>query len=135
MCRGHRSKRSRQKHPAETARWHVSSDEWFPRSAWKGHRAGGVRNGGTALIVSHNAFLVSRLCQKALWLEGGKLLRFDMAQDVCQAYYLYVRKLERAPQGGSGASVQGRRWGSGEIRICSVRVLDSENKEESSFFR
>jgi len=99
------------------------------------HLQGFLRNGGTALIVSHNAFLVSRLCQKALWLEGGKLLRFDMAQDVCQAYYLYVRKLERAPQGGSGASVQGRRWGSGEIRICSVRVLDSENKEESSFFR
>jgi ABC-type polysaccharide/polyol phosphate transport system ATPase subunit len=99
------------------------------------HLQGFIRNGGAALVVSHNTFLVSRLCQKALWLEQGKLLRFDVAQDVCRAYERYVRQLERVQQGGPRAAVQGHRWGSGEVLIRSVRVLDNEDREESSFFR
>lgn len=99
------------------------------------HLQGFLRNGGTALVVSHNAFLISRLCRKALWFEQGRLHQFDGAPEVCRAYELYVRQLERVPQGGAGASGQGRRWGSGEVRIRSVRILDKEAREESSFFR
>ncbi len=99
------------------------------------HLQGFLRNGGTALVVSHNAFLISRLCRKALWLEQGKVRQFGAAQDVCRAYELYVRELERVSQGRPGADGPDRRWGSGEIRIRSVRVLDHEKKEETSFFR
>jgi lipopolysaccharide transport system ATP-binding protein len=99
------------------------------------HLQGFLRNGGTALVVSHNAFLISRLCQRALWLDQGKLLRFDTAQEICRAYDLSVRQSERALQSGAGAAGQDRRWGSGEIRIRSVRVLNSDEKEESCFFR
>ncbi|TLY27606.1 MAG: ABC transporter ATP-binding protein, partial [Nitrospirae bacterium] len=69
-----------------------------------------ISDGGTALVVSHNTFLLGRLCQKILWLENGKLLQFDSAQTVCRAYDQYVRRLESARCEQAGRRGDGERW-------------------------
>jgi lipopolysaccharide transport system ATP-binding protein len=94
-----------------------------------------IGNGGTALVVSHNSFLLSRLCQRILWLEQGKLLQFDSAQAVCRAYDLRVRKLEYAQRARRGGPEGGERWGTGEIRIGSVLLLNREECQEHSYIR
>lgn len=94
-----------------------------------------ISRGGTVLVVSHNSFLLGRLCQKILWLENGKLLQFDSAQAVCRAYDLYVRRLESALRERTGRPESGQQWGSGEIRIRSVLLLDREEHTEYAYFR
>lgn len=94
-----------------------------------------ISGGGTVLVVSHNSFLLGRLCQKILWLENGKLRLFDSAQTVCRAYDLHVRRLESARQEEAGRLTGGQRWGSGEIRIKSVLLLNQGDRPEYAYFR
>jgi lipopolysaccharide transport system ATP-binding protein len=93
-----------------------------------------ISNGGTVLVVSHNSFLLGRLCHKILWLENGALRQFDTAPAVCRAYDLYVRGLESARQEQAGRPAGGHRWGSGEIHIQSVHLLDWKGNSERAYF-
>lgn len=43
-------------------------------------------NQGTVLFVSHDPSSVKRICNKALWLEGGKIKEFGDAKEVCDRY-------------------------------------------------
>jgi lipopolysaccharide transport system ATP-binding protein len=50
--------------------------------------------GGRALIfVSHSLNEVCRLCQKAIWLEGGRIVEMGSSRDVTQAYSKRMLKL------------------------------------------
>ncbi|MGA2244360.1 MAG: ABC transporter ATP-binding protein [Verrucomicrobiota bacterium] len=44
------------------------------------------RSGRTVLFVSHQITAVTRLCQSALWLEGGKIHGFGRADIICSDY-------------------------------------------------
>ncbi|HYE51462.1 MAG TPA: ABC transporter ATP-binding protein [Azospirillaceae bacterium] len=41
---------------------------------------------GTVLFVSHDTGAVLSLCDRALWLEGGRLRQVGPAKEVCEAY-------------------------------------------------
>lgn len=43
-------------------------------------------NGITVLFVSHSITQVKRLCNKAIWLEKGKIVMQGDAEEVCNAY-------------------------------------------------
>lgn len=45
-----------------------------------------IKNGATVLFVSHSAEQVKKLCNKALWLEGGMIKMFGDVDTVCDAY-------------------------------------------------
>ena len=45
-----------------------------------------LSGGTTLLFVSHSAEQVRELCQKALWLEHGKIKAYGPADDVCNKY-------------------------------------------------
>ena len=45
-----------------------------------------LSSGATVLFVSHSAEQVTKICKKALWLEGGETKMFGAAKDVCRAY-------------------------------------------------
>lgn len=45
-----------------------------------------VENGTTAIIVSHDINLVNSVCNKAVWLEHGKIKKIGSAQEVCAEY-------------------------------------------------
>ncbi len=94
-----------------------------------------MSGGGTLLVVSHNSFMIGRLCQKALWIERGQLRLFDTAQEVCRAYDLFVRQLESAQRERTSRLAHGPRWGSGEIRVCSVVLLNHAEQAEYAYFR
>ena len=42
---------------------------------------------GTVLFVSHDAAAVVNLCDRAIWLDGGKVVMDAAAKDVCEAYH------------------------------------------------
>jgi len=68
-----------------------------------------LERGNTLLMVSHSMYLVQKLCQRALWLQQGRVREFGEAFPVTQAYLAWheeknasERRHRRAHQGEGG---------------------------------
>lgn len=79
-------------------------------------------NGGTLLMVSHSVYLVQKMCQKALWLHGGRVEQYGDVHAVTQEYMAWHenRSVEEKQhrQGMSGAK--------GHYRVSDVRLGPEE---------
>jgi lipopolysaccharide transport system ATP-binding protein len=87
------------------------------------------RKGVTIVFVSHSLPLVQSLCDRAAWLDHGRVKVEGKALDVVDAYLSEVnaaesQRLERL-QVGDPVNDAARR-GSGEVRISRVEFLDSD---------
>jgi ABC-type polysaccharide/polyol phosphate transport system ATPase subunit len=100
----------------------------------------------TILLVSHGLDSVRQLCSRAIWMQGGKILAQGATEFVVQQYLnavarqqsaqLAVRNLrasEQERESRERTSGQSARWGSGEIEITRVCVLDSSGQERYVF--
>ena len=45
-----------------------------------------IENGTTVIFVSHSIEQVKSLCNKATWLEHGKVIMTGAAEEVCNEY-------------------------------------------------
>jgi ABC-2 type transport system ATP-binding protein len=80
------------------------------------------RGGRTIVIVSHALASVRNLCDTVALLEHGELRRVGPAADVVDQY-LGETYAERTSDG-----VQGMRWGTGEIRVKRMELLDASGE-------
>ena len=83
----------------------------------------------TIVLVSHDLGAVARLCDRAIWLEEGRIAAEGAPHDVINAYHVKVgekQQRERAARGEIGA-----RWGSKEIEITGARVLGPDGDERA----
>jgi ABC-type multidrug transport system ATPase subunit len=108
------------------------------------------RRGKTIVIVTHALGLVERMCDDVLWLRHGKVADRGDPKRVIDAYLSYVAGGEvrlLAAQASSAPATslsqpaespasqatthgyQSGRWGSREIEITRVRLLDRSGKE------
>ena len=84
--------------------------------------------GRTVLFVSHNMSVVTRLCDRGIWLEGGSIQAQGPMEDVVRQYL------------GSGAGGEGSYEakdldsapGNELIRLWGVRIKDHEGRTVSS---
>ncbi len=90
--------------------------------------------GKTIVVVSHALESVRNICDQAVWLEHGVVKAEGKAADVVDAYLSEVNRQEEEKSGTESQSESGTRWGSGEIVIQNVRLLD-EAGESKTFFR
>jgi energy-coupling factor transporter ATP-binding protein EcfA2 len=77
-------------------------------------------DGVTTLFVSHNASMVRQMCQQALWIEDGRMVAWDNADNVVAAYMeqlAYSRAQDEVLK-------DTHRWGSREVEITGVEFLD-----------
>ena len=82
------------------------------------------RKRGTMLFVSHDSSAVTSLCDRAIWLEHGRVQRIGDARTVMEAY-LEASLIER--QGGTGA----RRGGvAGRLRQAPPRRQLADVRQE-----
>jgi ABC-type polysaccharide/polyol phosphate transport system ATPase subunit len=89
------------------------------------------RQGVTILFVSHSAETVRAICPRALWLDNGRLLSDGPAESVVTRYLTHTwAALEDSlgPEAG-----EDRRYGSREVEIVSVRLLDGRGQEKQMF--
>src|SRR5438132_4057857 len=101
------------------------------------------RRGKTIVLVTHSLGLVEKMCDEALWLRHGRLVDQGDPRRVVDAYLTYVAGGEEAllardsPAAGAapasedpGAAHGYRegRWGSREVEITSVRLLDDRGR-------
>jgi len=104
------------------------------------------RRGKTILIVTHSLPLVERLCDDAVWLDAGEKQAEGDPKRVVDAYLTAVEQSDRkqmaattakavqtaAPGGDMSQATEGR-WGSREIEISDVQLLDAGGQPSFAF--
>jgi lipopolysaccharide transport system ATP-binding protein len=100
--------------------------------------------GCAILLVSHEASIVESFCDKAIWLSAGRLILQGPADEVVGQYAIHMRgSLASSPESASEQTLaaagstpiaasatpdslpaQGQRFGSMELEIEQVRILD-----------
>jgi len=110
------------------------------------------RRGKTIVFVTHTLGLVEKLCDDVLWLRHGKIADRGEPRRVVDAYLTYVAGgedarlkarqeavgetplSERTPEEeASSGGYRAGRWGSGEVEITGVRLLDAHDRERHVF--
>lgn len=104
----------------------------------------------TILFVTHGMDAIELLCDRALWLKKGEAMRVGHPKLVCDAYMADVTKHEEAEMVQLAAanvkaeeapataesdedSRSPKRWGSREIELYEVKMLDAQKKEKYIF--
>jgi ABC-type polysaccharide/polyol phosphate transport system ATPase subunit len=91
--------------------------------------------GKTILLVTHDLGSVERLCDEAVWLHGGRLMAHGPTREVIDRYLGQVASEEARALGAehrqaeAEAAAGHQRWGSREVEITRVRVLDRAGAE------
>jgi len=107
------------------------------------------RRGKTVLIVTHSLGLVERLCDEAIWLDGGEKQAEGDPKRVIGAYLTAVEQTEQqqmaattaksvqtakppAPAGDMFQATEGR-WGSREVEIVAVQLMGQDGQPSFAF--
>jgi ABC-type polysaccharide/polyol phosphate transport system ATPase subunit len=95
------------------------------------------RKGKTIIFVSHDLATVERISDEVIWLKDGKLEMRGYPKRVIDAYMEYIgkrdeKKAEIQHQEEEKQSEENRekRWGSKEIEINNVKMIDTRGKEK-----
>ncbi|HEX2036404.1 MAG TPA: ABC transporter ATP-binding protein [Chloroflexota bacterium] len=108
-------------------------------------------SGSTVLFVSHNTYLVQRLCGRALWIDSGRLVADGHPSVVCRDYEAALRRHDQEQRATRPA--ERRRfsdhddatlepspppvshvWGTGELRFTDVELLDADGHPASTVY-
>ena len=109
-----------------------------------------LASGKTVLMVSHSLALIEDLCDRVLWLDGGRQRMVGDPRQVVDAYRMAVaedegrahleakegREQDLETEEGASEGVEGpgkKRWGSGAAEIRSARMLDARGEERYHF--
>jgi lipopolysaccharide transport system ATP-binding protein len=107
-------------------------DEAFQRKSYERIQAFREK-GATILLVSHNMDAIESMCQRAVWLDHGKVAALDSAQSVVAQYLGRVRR-DGAERTGQVHLDTEHRWGNRKIEITRVRIMNDQNVDESIFY-
>ncbi len=95
------------------------------------------RKGKTIIFVSHDLATVERISDKVIWLKNGKIEKEGFPKRITDAYLEYIGKkdkekanLKHIEEQLEGATNKEKRWGSREIEISNVKMIDRKGKEK-----
>ena len=92
--------------------------------------------GSTILFVSHDPTAVKTLCQRALLLDGGRLIQEGPPDQVLDYYNALIAKREASQAILQSETVSGRmttRSGTFEARITEIDLLDADGRPARAF--
>jgi lipopolysaccharide transport system ATP-binding protein len=100
-----------------------------------------MRRGKTIIFVSHSLDQVRYVCTDAIWLDHGRVRAAGRSPEVVQAYLDFANKKDRERRGEAepdavttAAGVDAsRRWGSREVEITRVEMLDGRGLHSTVF--
>jgi lipopolysaccharide transport system ATP-binding protein len=91
-------------------------------------------SGATVFFVSHSTDLVKRLCDRALYIDHGRLLNIGDAQEICSLYD--VLQLELASEINNRQSArQGVKIESPAVQIVDVKPVSPDGRPCYAFFQ
>ncbi|MCP4215413.1 MAG: ABC transporter ATP-binding protein [bacterium] len=95
------------------------------------------RKGKTIIFVSHDLATVERISDEVIWLKNGEIQMKGYPKRVVDAYLEYIGKRDEVKAGikhieeeEEGEENKEKRWGSREIEINNVRMIDKKGKEK-----
>ena len=92
------------------------------------------REGVTMIIVSHDLRSLQSICDRLIWIHLGEVKMTGEPRQVLASYTDFMRKQNEAKMiQQSFSEVTGQRWGSGEIRFRSVRLVDKDGNPTTMF--
>ncbi len=95
------------------------------------------QQGKTIVFVSHALETVRTLCDVAVWLDRGTAKAVGNASEVIDAYLTDVNRREQQEFEAAGAagagSDMGKRFGTREVEITRVELLDGRGKPQAVF--
>ena len=92
------------------------------------------QSGATVFFVSHSTDMVKRLCDRAIYIEQGRLKHFDDAASVCSLYESL--QLQTASDlNEKRALKQGVKMGGPEIEILDIQFLDADGIPSYAYFQ
>ncbi|MBK7216806.1 MAG: ABC transporter ATP-binding protein [Candidatus Promineofilum sp.] len=91
------------------------------------------RAGVTILFISHDLSTIGNLCSDVIWLDRGRVRQVGPAEQVLAQYrdHLFQRVGEQLNFENDAGGF--RRWGSRQIEITGVRLLDDDGRESTIF--
>ncbi|MFA5197631.1 MAG: ABC transporter ATP-binding protein [Patescibacteria group bacterium] len=93
----------------------------------------GIRKSEKSIIfVSHNLSAIRGLCDRVIWMKDGKIEKEGPPDNVVAAYVQFMEHKSEFIQDCKFVG-QKTRWGTGEVRIEKIRVLNSNNEESDKF--
>lgn len=88
------------------------------------------RDGTTIILISHNMDVIRSLCTQILWLEHGALRRAGSVNHIASEYLAETYSSQQ-PAGADSSPF--KRWGTGEVKITNVRLLNEQGREFGVF--
>ncbi len=85
----------------------------------------------TMVFISHNMRMVQGMCDRTMWLEKGRVRMIGETGRVVAAYVDAMNR--RISDQAIRTHHYAERWGSGEARITSVRLLNGQGEECAQF--
>lgn len=98
-----------------------------------------LKSGKTVLIVSHDLGMVEKWCEGAIFLENGAVKISGKTNMVIDHYLTSVAEsenklhLEREADSDKKDESATNRWGTREVEITSVQILDNKGEERYIF--
>jgi lipopolysaccharide transport system ATP-binding protein len=96
--------------------------------------------GKTIVLVSHDLASIERLCDEAVWLDGGRLRAHGETREVVGRYLEHVAREEARALGVEHAEAEAvartdsrARWGSREVELTRVHLSDRNGSERYLF--
>lgn len=93
------------------------------------------RQGRTVVLVSHDLGALNLYCDRVLLLQKGEVIADGAASAVTAQYRRIVGAMSdnTQPREGGGAETWTSRWGSREVEITAVRLLDKADQPHTTF--
>ena len=98
------------------------------------------KKGKTLLIVSHDLQAIEKWCDEVIWMNQGMINEIGPPHKVMEKYKKSISNSDHGSDRGNALSLKkaaigkhGRRWGTKEIEIVSIRLLNSKNEESSAY--
>lgn len=96
------------------------------------------RAGGTILFVSHDASAIERICDRVILLESGEVVADGPVARVIPQYHKLLsdrpsRTGRRVTPAREAEIGEDEAWGTGEVAITAVRLLDADGRATDSY--
>jgi ABC-type polysaccharide/polyol phosphate transport system ATPase subunit len=88
-------------------------------------------DGRTVVIVSHALGTMRTMCDEVAWLDHGTLLGVGRPGELVDEYTAASHEASSEDQ-SAGEESEGPRWGSGEVRVERVEMLDAHGRPVTS---
>lgn len=89
--------------------------------------------GATILLVSHNMDAIRRMCDRAIWLDHGRMASSGTPEEVVYQYLSRDMRVESGRLASAVAPSSDRRWGTQKIEITSVCLMNRQAQPQTVF--